>query len=335
MISEDENIRRVLVTGAAGFIGRAVGRRLTDRGLSVVRLDRAVRAPYIADDDAAGHADIDVVADLADLADAELDAVLSDVDAVIHLAGTPGVQTSWADGFQVHVRNNLVATQRLCESATRTGCGRLVVASSSSVYGHVDRDLARETDSLTPLSPYGASKAGAEHILGAYAARGLSVAALRYFTVYGPWQRPDMAIHRLFRSALGGPAFPLRGDGEQRRSFTFVDDVADATVRSVLRHTPSGVFNVGGGEVVSVRDLIASIEELTGESLRIEQLPPAAGDPGRTAADVTRARDELGWEPTTGIADGLRAQWWWHLSRTSSPEVHTHALDAPRSVTTP
>ncbi|MEL6893976.1 MAG: SDR family NAD(P)-dependent oxidoreductase, partial [Actinomycetota bacterium] len=310
-----DSIQRVLVTGAAGFIGRAVVAELRRAGLEPVTLDRDVTPPYASVDQ---PIPIDVVADLAT---ADLDAALSEVDAVVHLAGTPGVQSSWAEGFETHVRNNLVATQRVCEAALRTDCQRVVVASSSSVYGDVERDLAREDDHLTPLSPYGASKAAVEHLLGAYAARGLSIAAMRYFTVFGPGQRPDMAINRLFRATVDGPAFPLRGTGEQCRSFTYVDDVAEATVRAVRRMGTSSVFNVGGGEVVSVRDLIKRIEALTGRTIRIEQLPPAPGDPGRTAADVTRAATELGWSATTSIDDGLAAQWHWHQRSATSPST--------------
>lgn len=297
----DPTIRRVLVTGAAGFIGRSVTQHLVDVGIEPLRLDRVECDPRP-----------DSVSVTLDLVTADLHELLGEVDAVIHLAGTPGVQSSWAEGFEVHVRDNLLATQRLCEAALATDCRRVVVASSSSVYGDVVDGGALEDGPLAPLSPYGASKAAVEHLLHAYEARGLSVAAMRYFTVYGPWQRPDMAIHRLFRAALGGPAFPLRGSGEQRRSFTFVDDVADATVRAVRRQTPHSVFNIGGGEVISVRDLIDRIEHLTGRSIAIEQLPPSPGDPRRTAADVSRARAELGWNATTSIDDGLRAQWAWH-----------------------
>lgn len=304
----DDRIQRVLVTGASGFIGRAVVERLRCEGLEALRLDRDSEPPYPV----AFPAPVDV---MADLAAADLDSVFASVDAVIHLAGTPGVQSSWADGFEAHVRNNLVATQRVCEAALRTSVRRVVVASSSSVYGEVTNPLANETDPLAPLSPYGASKAAVEHLLGAYAARGLSVAALRYFTVYGPWQRPDMAINRMFRAAVGGPAFPLRGDGRQARSFTYVHDVAAATVSAVQRHPESRVFNIGGGELVSVRQLLHRVESLTGVHVPLEQLPPAPGDPARTAANVERARRELGWAPTTQIHDGLVAQWRWHCDQ--------------------
>lgn len=304
--SIDSRIERVLVTGAAGFIAQSVVTRLRTVGLTPVTLDRVVPS-----DD--GRCQID---QHVDLIDADLEPILAEVDAVIHLAGTPGVQSSWADGFDLHVRNNLVATQRLCEAALRTSCRRLVIASSSSVYGSVDDGLVHESRPPAPLSPYGASKAATEHLVTAYASRGLEVTPLRYFTVYGPWQRPDMAIHRMFRAALGGPAFPLRGDGTHARSFTAVEDVAVATVEAVRRTTPSAMpINVGGTDVVSVRALLDRIERLTGTTVPIEHLPAAPGDPARTAADVGRAAALLGWRPNTSIDEGLQHQWAWHRLR--------------------
>lgn len=299
----EPSIERVLVTGASGFIAQAVVDRLQREDREAITLDRSVPA------DSGRHA-VDHVADLVDL---DLDPIVGSVDAVIHLAGTPGVQSSWADGFDLHVRNNLVATQRLCESALRTECQRIVIASSSSVYGSVARGLVDEDRAPTPLSPYGASKAATEHLVGAYAARGLSVIPLRYFTVYGPWQRPDMAIHRMFRAALGGPAFPLRGDGLQARSFTAVDDVAAATVTATRRNLPTGLpINIGGSDVTSLNELLQRIEVLTGRPVPIEQLPAAPGDPARTAANLSRAASLLGWSPSITIDDGLAGQWEWH-----------------------
>ncbi len=303
-------ITRVLVTGAAGFIAPVVRTVLHRRGITSIGLDREPHLRFAVGSAGRALPRVDLVADLVDT---DLESLIADVDAVIHLAGTPGVQTSWDGGFETHVRNNLVATQRLCEAALQVGLQRLVVASSSSVYGNVANGDVAETDPLHPLSPYGASKAAMEHLVGVYAARGLSVTPLRFFTVYGPGQRPDMAFHRLFQAALGGPAFPLRHDGSQQRSFTYIDDIAEATARVALTELEPGLpLNLGGTETLALSDVISRIEALSGRSIPIDQRDAAPGDPSRTAADIERARSLLGWEPTTKIDEGLSQQWHWH-----------------------
>ncbi|MEM9040100.1 MAG: NAD(P)-dependent oxidoreductase [Actinomycetota bacterium] len=304
-------LRRVVVTGVAGFIGPVVRERLIQRGVDVVGIDRVDQERYPLT--GASRSGVDVVGDLVDLD--ELDDVVGQADAIVHLAGTPGVQTSWATGFDQHVRNNVVATQRLCESALRVGGRKIVVASSSSVYGNVANGRVREDQPLTPLSPYGASKAAMEHLVGAYVARGLAVTPMRFFTVYGPGQRPDMAIHRMFRAALGGSTFPQRGAGDQARSFTFVDDVAEAVCRAVERDLPRGVpVNVGGDFVEDVRGLLARIGRIAGHEVPVELVPGAPGDPARTSADASRAQQLLDWAPSTELDDGLAAQWRWHVA---------------------
>lgn len=308
-------MERVLVTGAAGFIAPAVRAAFHRAGVATIGLDRVpVDRRSLA---AAGLDPAPLVVDIVDdLISIDLEGVLSGVDAVVHLAGTPGVQSSWADGFDGHVRNNLLTSQRLCEAALATGRQRLVVASSSSVYGDVPTGAVREGDVVRPLSPYGASKAAMEHLVGAYVERGLSVTPLRMFTVYGPGQRVDMAFHRMFRASIGGPPFPLRGDGSQARSFTFVDDIAAAMVSATRRPLRPGVpINLGGTEVASIREVLDRVGVMVGRPVPIEQLPDAPGDPGRTAADVSRAATLLDWHPTTTLGDGLAAQWRWHRRR--------------------
>ncbi len=315
---------RILVTGAAGFIGGAVIAECRRRGVRATGLDRSGHPPYEAPLRAEP-----VVDHVVDLVDADLDPLLAGVDAVIHLAGTPGVQSSWSTGFDHHVRNNLVATQRLCEAALRCGVGRVIVASSSSVYGNVPSGSVAESSPLQPISPYGASKAAMELLAGSYVERGLSVTPLRYFTVYGPWQRPDMAIHRMIRAALGGPAFGQRGDGTRSRSFTYVDDVATATVDAAFADLPSGApVNIGGTHIATVRELVDRVSELTGRPVPVEVLPPAPGDPDRTSADIGRAERWLGWTPRTGLDDGLGRQWAWHLEHPAASRCQVAAVAA-------
>lgn len=295
---------RVLVTGGAGFVGSTLCRLLADLGHEVVETDLGAEERHDAGRFAAPTARHLRV----DLHRVDLDELLGDVDAVAHLAGRPGVQTSWESGFAGHVEDNVLLTQRLLESARRTGVGRVVVASSSSVYGDVGDGLAAEDRPLAPLSPYGATKATVEHLVHAYAARGVDAVALRFFTVYGRRQRPDMAVARLIEAALGGDPFPLRGDGLQERDLTHVDDVAAATAAALVRPVaPGTICNVGAGRPTSLRAIIDLVAERLGP-VPVVDVPAAPGDPRRTAADPSAARRLLGWRPTVSLADGISDQ---------------------------
>ncbi|MFT7598831.1 MAG: UDP-glucuronate 4-epimerase [Acidimicrobiales bacterium] len=308
---------RVLVTGAAGFVGRWVCRTLLANGSAVVALDVNASERRQRENLGALVDEIDLVL-VNDLVEIDLRPVLSSVDAVVHLAGSPGVQTSWAGGFDHHVRNNLSATQRLLEAALDAPVDRIVVASSSSVYGNIPGAPATEDHPLRPLSPYGASKAAMEHVVGAYVDRGLAVTPLRYFTVYGPHQRPDMAIHRMIEALKGGEPFPLRGDGSHQRNFTFVGDAAAATVRAIdLDLTPGRPYNVGGEGTASVKQVLDLLGELAGRPVPVQQVAAVPGDPQRTVADITRAREELRWVPEVDLEPGLLAQLNWQLRRSN------------------
>lgn len=304
----------VVVTGAAGFIGSSLCAALLDDGHRVRGVDR--RDPATDGGAAAnlmavrGHARLEL--HVADLLDAPLPDLLAGADGVVHLAGQPGVHTSWGAGFPTYAQANVTATQCVLEAALEVGTPRVILASSSSVYGEVARGRAREATAPAPRSPYGVTKAAAEQLGAVYAARGLPVAALRYFTVYGPRQRHDMAFHRIIEAALGGAAFPLRGDGRQMREFTYVGDAVAATVAALAADLPPGwIGNVGGGEPTSLRDAIHLVEELTGGPVRTEPARAAPGDPDRTAADLRRTTRALGWRPTTRLRTGLRAQVDW------------------------
>lgn len=313
----------VVVTGAAGFIGSTVCRALLEGGADVRGID--VRDPSTDPIAAANLHDIldhdDFSLRATDLLDIPLGRVMAGADAVVHLAGRPGVQSSWGLGFPAHVDGNVLATQVVLEAALAAGVPRTIVASSSSVYGDVPDGRAEETRILAPRSPYGVTKAAAEQLAGVYAARGLHVVCLRYFTVYGPRQRPDMAFHRLVSATLDGPAFPLRGDGHQVREFTYVDDAVAATLAAISADLPAGwIGNVGGGEPASLREAIDLVEALTGRRVPIEQQSTAPGDPHRTAADLTRTSAALGWRPTTDLRSGLERQVaWQHAAATVGP----------------
>ena len=247
---------------------------------------------------------------------AEDDLELDGVDGVFHLAGQPGMR-SFGDVFDLYVRRNLVASRRVFERAAETGV-RVVFASSSSVYGDAERYPTREDAEPRPLNPYGITKAGCEQLAYAYAKSfGLDAVVLRYFTFYGPRQRPDMAFARIVDALARGSSFELYGDGLQSRSFTYVLDGVDATI-AAMESPPGAVYNVGGGREVSMRDVIATLEEISGSSLDVVERPAAAGDTRRTAPDVTAIERGIGWRPTTSIEDGLRAQWEWASSRVAA-----------------
>ncbi len=315
---------RVVITGAAGFLGSTLAARLLSEGTSVLGID--VRSPA-ADDVAAAnlgaiamHPRFELL--VADLLDLPLLDVVSGADAIVHLAGQPGVQSSWGLGFASHVDRNVHAAQVVLEAALAAHTPRAVLASSSSVYGNVARGRAAETTPPAPTSPYGVTKAAAEQLASVYARRGLSVASLRYFTVYGPRQRPDMAFARIVAAALGGPAFPLRGDGRQVREFTYVDDAVAATSAALVADLPPGwVGNVGGGATASLRQAIDLVEDLSGQSVPVAAHPAAPGDPDRTAADLRRTTAALRWAPSTDLRAGLRAQLEWNPARAQEPAV--------------
>jgi UDP-glucuronate 4-epimerase len=304
---------RYVVTGAAGFIGSHLTEALQAEGHDVVAIDSFTDYydPALKEDNAAA---LDV--SRLDLAAEEL--ALDGFDGVFHLAGQPGVR-SFGTVFDDYVRRNLVATQRVFESAARAGV-RVVFASSSSVYGDAERYPTPEDTRPQPLSPYGITKLGCEHLAHAYAnAFGLETVLLRYFTVYGPRQRPDMAFARVVDALARGASFELYGDGLQSRSFTYVADAVGATVAAMERAAAGTLYNVGGGTEATMSDAIATLEELSGRTLDLVVRPAAAGDVRRTAADTERIERDLGWRATTELGDGLRAQWEWASVRVAAP----------------
>jgi UDP-glucuronate 4-epimerase len=234
---------------------------------------------------------------------------------VFHLAAQPGVRGSWGNSFEIYAHDNIVASQRVFEAAGRLGT-RVVFASSSSIYGDAESYPVSEEARPRPVSPYGVTKVTCEHLSGAYAAGfGLDVVVLRYFTVYGPRQRPDMAFARIANALSSGSAFPVFGDGEQSRDFTFVSDAVSATVSSMEQSPRGAVYNVGGGTEASMREVIELSEDISGERLNVQREAAATGDIRRTAADTQRIRRETGWAPTVSLEEGLRTQLEWAVER--------------------
>jgi nucleoside-diphosphate-sugar epimerase len=241
-----------------------------------------------------------------DLAMTSLDGLLDGCGMVFHLAGQPGVRGSWGSGFSAYLRENLLATQHLLEALARKPVPT-VMASTSSVYGENDGRPVSEGAPLRPVSPYGMTKAAAEQLIDVYRRdRGVPVVCLRYFTVFGPRQRPDMAFQRFVSALETGQPLCLFGSGRQTRDFTFVDDVVAATIAAI--GAPSPVYNVGGGTPASVNEVVELLQELTGRQGQVIREESARGDVFRTWADTSRLRDEVGWRPRTSLADGLIAQ---------------------------
>ena len=302
---------RYLVTGCAGFVGSHLAEALLERSHEVVGVDaftdyyaRGLKEANL--EQARARPGLTFVE--RDLADGELEPLFEGVDGVFHLAAQPGVRGSWGDTFSIYVRENILATQRLFEAAARAKV-RIVMASSSSVYGNAEEYPTREDTSPRPVSPYGVSKLACESLAQTYSeCFGLEVVSLRYFTVYGPRQRPDMAFSRIISALLGGNPFRVFGTGEQSRDFTYVGDAVAATLAAMNGGRGSAVYNVGGGSETSLGEVVALCERMVGRRLELRHEPPAAGDVRRTAADTGLIRAELAWTPQTSLEEGLTAQ---------------------------
>jgi UDP-glucuronate 4-epimerase len=304
---------KYVVTGAAGFIGSQLAEELLAGGHEVLAVDcfTDYYDPALKEENAAT---LDVAR--LDLAEVNLD--LAGVDGVFHLAGQPGVR-SFGDVFGEYVRRNLLASRRVFEAVAAAGT-RVVFASSSSIYGEAERYPTPEEAEPRPISPYGITKLGCEQLAHAYAQGfGLDAVVLRYFTFYGPRQRPDMALARIVDALARGSSFELYGDGLQSRSFTYVADGIAATIAAMERAPAGAVYNVGGGEEATMREAIGTLERISGRTLDLVERRAAAGDVRRTSADASRIERDLGWHATTSLTDGLQAQWQWASARVAAP----------------
>jgi nucleoside-diphosphate-sugar epimerase len=315
---------RALVTGCAGFVGSHLTESLLDDGHAVLGVD-CFNANYGRSDKlrnlrrAREWASFEFVP--VDLARGDLDELVGECDVVFHLAAEPGVRTSWGPGFERYVRNNVLATQHLLEAARAVADRRVVYASSSSVYGQAETRPTSEDVLPRPVSPYGVTKLAAEHLCAAYAASfGLDVVSLRFFSVFGPRQRPDMAFAAFCHAALRGAPLRVFGDGRQSRDFTYVSDVVDALRAAAGQEGLGGaVLNVGGGAPATLDEALDILGELAEAPLTIVRSPRPPGDVRDTAADVTAARSRLGYEPRVDLRAGLRAQWDWTREAVSAP----------------
>ncbi len=300
---------RIGVTGAAGFIGSHLSERLLADGHEVLGVDaftrfyaRELKEANLAGLRLAPGFELDEVNLLEPTA---LAGRFAGLDALCHLAGRPGVRHGWPAVYQA---GNVRTTEAVIGAAAHAGVRRVVLASSSSVYGCAGGPVAEDAP-LRPLSHYGLSKRRAEQVGRRLAVRhGIELVTLRFFTVYGPRQRPDMAFARFVAAALGGEAMPVLGDGAQLRDFTYVGDAAEAAALAVTEGRPGGVYNVAGGRPASLADAFALLAGQLGCSPPLDHRPADDRDPRHTAAELGRARDELGWEPATSLAEGLARQ---------------------------
>ena len=307
---------KALVTGVAGFIGSTLAERLVADGADVVAIDcftdyypRTVKERNLSallTSSAFRFVE-------SRIQDADLPALLKDRTHIFHLAAQAGVRKSWGKDFSIYTVNNIEATQALLEAS----CGlpnleRFVYSSSSSVYGDLVKMPMREDALPQPVSPYGVSKLAAEQLCYLYFSNyGVPTVSLRYFTVYGPRQRPDMGFHKFLRATLQGQPITLYGDGDQTRDFTFVADAVSANVAAAARGVPGRVYNIGGGSRVSVNNVLAMIARVTGRTPQITVDPVQKGDMRHTYADTSLARGDLGYAPTVGLEEGLAAEYQW------------------------
>lgn len=308
---------KALITGAAGFIGSHLTEECLRKGWDVTAIDclTTYYSPTAKVRNTEGFRDHPRCEFLEqDLLDLDLDPLIRDVDVVFHLAAQAGVRASWGQSFDIYTQLNVTVLQRLLEAARHTDIKSFVFASSSSVYGDAESFPTEEAQILRPVSPYGATKALGENLVYLYHRNfGLPTVSLRYFSVFGPRQRPDMAFHRAIEAGLDGRTFSLYGDGLQTRDFTFVSDVVTATVSASETGRPGSVYNIGGGSRISMLDALDLIRSDVGGP-DLEHLESQQGDARNTAADISLANADLAYSPSTSVAEGLIAQANWHRS---------------------
>lgn len=304
-----------LVTGAAGFIGSHLCRKLIKEGFSVTGIDSFTDSypkwikernikPLMREKKFKLFS--------SDLNDLELKKLLSNTDYVFHHAAQAGVRASWGENFSVYIKNNIEATQKLLEAAKNSRIKKFIYASSSSVYGFCPELPMSETSSLYPFSPYGVSKLAAEHLCFLYFKNyNVPTVSLRFFTVYGPGQRPDMAFHKFFKAIAEDKQITVYGDGKQTRDFTYVDDIIEANFSSLKNGVPGEIYNIGGGSRKKLEEIFPIIESICQKKIKKNREEKQRGDVPHTLADIQKAHKELNYSPQIQLSDGLKEEWTW------------------------
>ncbi len=306
-----------IVTGAAGFIGSHLAETLLKKGEEVIGIDEFndYYDPFFKNKNVTFLKSYDNFKLIeADIQFLDWNSLLQDVDVVYHQAAQAGVRASWGQGFRFYTERNISATQALLEAAKDAkNLKRLVYASTSSVYGDAETLPTSELVCPKPVSPYGITKLAAERLCGLYHKNfGVPFVALRYFTVYGPRQRPDMAFHKFFKAVIKDEAIPVYGDGLQTRDFTFVSDAVAANLAAATVNDAVGeIFNIGGGSRVVLKEVLQTMEEIVGKPIKRNHIERAMGDARHTAADVSKAKKILGYQPSISLREGLTKEWEW------------------------
>jgi nucleoside-diphosphate-sugar epimerase len=308
---------RVLITGVAGFIGSHLAERLINGGYEVLGVDSFLDyyPKSIKENNLKGllaQSGFEFIQ--GDIAELDLNGIIAGVDAVFHQAALAGVRASWGSRFGEYVNNNVLGTQLLLEASKDKGLKKFIYASSSSVYGDALDFPITENSPLRPVSPYGVTKLAGEHLASLYhSGYGVPTVSLRYFTVYGPRQRPDMAFHKFIRAVSCGDEIEIYGTGEQTRDFTFVSDAVEANLQALSACKTGEIYNIGGGSRIMLSDTIKIIEEVTGRTANIKYTDTQRGDAKHTFADISKAGNDLSYSPSVNIRDGISKHYDWLL----------------------
>lgn len=308
---------KIIVTGAAGFIGSHIAEVLLQQGEEVIGVDEfndyydpILKRKNIAH--LSCWSNFTLIEGNIQFLDWQT--LLQDVEIIYHQAAQAGVRASWGEGFRAYTERNINSTQVLLEAAKDAkNLKRLVFASTSSVYGDAETLPTHESICPHPVSPYGITKLAAERLCGLYQKNfNVPIVALRYFTVYGPRQRPDMAFHKFFKAVLQDEAIPIYGDGQQTRDFTFVSDVVAANLAAAsVKEAVGKIFNIGGGSRVVLTEVLDTMAEIVGQPIKKNYIEKAMGDARHTAADISQAQKILGYQPQVSLREGLTQEWQW------------------------
>jgi len=304
-----------LVTGAAGFIGSRLAGRLLKDNYKVTGIDsftdyypRRIKEQNLRS--LIDHKNFSFIE--KDITKIDLNSLLKNMEFIFHLSAQAGVRDSWGESFSIYTHNNIEATQKLLEASRNIPVQKFIYASSSSVYGYCPDLPWSETSHLYPYSPYGVSKLAAEHLCSLYNRNyGVPTVSLRLFTVYGPGQRPDMAFHRFFKAIAENKPIPVFGDGQQTRDFTYVDDIIQANISSMINGKSGEIYNIGGGNRIKLADLFPVFEKISKKYVNIQWLDLQKGDVPHTAASIQKAQKDLFYSPKTSLEDGLSEEWKW------------------------